>query len=69
LKNKPRNVEKMQLLAYSYDHLWELEKSLTYYLKIIELQPSNEKILQRINEIKKTLSDYIDVEKIKHTKK
>jgi tetratricopeptide (TPR) repeat protein len=52
LKDKPKDWEKLQLVAYSYDHLWDFENALVYYWKIIEIQPYNTKIIDRINEIK-----------------
>lgn len=72
LKDKPRDSEKLQLMAYSYDNLWELENALIYYWKITELQPYNTKILDRIAEIEENIKNYINIEEeeqIKNTNK
>jgi len=62
LKDKPRDSEKLQLVAYSYDNLWKIENALNYYNKILDLQPYNTKILDRVKEIKEVLNDYSEVE-------
>lgn len=62
LKEKPRDSEKLQLMAYSYDHLWEIENALIYYWKILELQPYNTKIIDRIAELEEILKNYIEIE-------
>ena len=60
LKDKPRNVEKLQILAYSYDSLGKTKKAINAYDKILEMQPYNKEILQRV----KKLEEHI-IEKIK----
>jgi tetratricopeptide (TPR) repeat protein len=68
LKDKPRDSEKLQLIAYSYDYLWDLEKALIYYWKIIELQPYNTKIIDRVSEIEDKLNKYTNIEEVEQIK-
>ncbi len=68
LKDKPRDFEKLQLIAFCYDNKWEIEKALTYYWKILELQPYNKKIIKRIAELEEYLKNFSNIEEIEQIK-
>jgi hypothetical protein len=41
----------MYLQAHSYDHLWKVSKAALSYSKILEIQPYNKELLQKIEEL------------------
>ncbi len=55
LKEKPRDVEKLLLLSYAYENNWELNNALTYYNRVLEMQPYNSEALERVKIIEEKI--------------
>lgn len=51
LKNKPRDIEKLTTKAYCLDWLNQTEKAIVVYKKILEVQPYNTEIIDRVKEL------------------
>ncbi len=51
LKDRPRDIEKLQLQAFSLDQLWKDEDAIMTYEKILEMQPYNDDIKGRIKRL------------------
>ena len=51
LKDKPRDIEKLQLQAFSLDQIWKDEEAIISYEKILEMQPYNDEIKGRIKRL------------------
>ena len=48
LKEKPRNAEKLWIKAYSLEKLWRIRESIEVYRKILDVQPYNNEVIERI---------------------
>ncbi len=53
LKEKPRSVKFLWLKWYALEKLWNIDEALIMYKKVIELQPYNDDILERIKKLEK----------------
>ncbi len=51
LKEYPRNTEKMKMKAYCLEVLWKNKEAYETYNKILELQPYNSKILEKVQHL------------------
>ena len=51
LKQHPRNTEKLKMKAYCLETLWETEEAIEIYKKILELQPYNSKVLEKLEHL------------------
>ncbi len=51
LKDKPRDIEKLQLQAFSLDQIGKDEDAIITYEKILEMQPYNDDIKTRIKRL------------------
>ncbi len=51
LKDKPRDIEKLQLQAFSLDQINKDEEAIIAYEKILEMQPYNDEIKWRIKRL------------------
>jgi len=51
LKEYPRNTEKMKMKAYCLEILWKNKEAYETYNKILELQPYNSKILEKVQHL------------------
>ncbi len=51
LKEYPRNTEKMKMKAYCLEVLWKNKEAFDIYNKILELQPYNSKILEKVQHL------------------
>ena len=51
LKQHPRNTEKLKMKAYCLETLWETEEAIDIYKKILELQPYNSKVLEKLEHL------------------
>ncbi len=48
LKQFPRNTEKLKMRAFSHEALWELTEALEIYNKVLELQPYNSQVSEKV---------------------
>ena len=48
LKEKPRNAEKLWIKAYCLEKLWRIRESIEAYRKILDVQPYNNEVIERI---------------------
>ena len=53
LKEKPRNAEKLGIKWYCLEKMWKNEEAIKAYKKVLELQPYNTEIQDRINALEK----------------
>lgn len=51
LKQFPRNVEKLKMKWYCQEILWKTENALDTYKKVLELQPYNSQVAEKINHL------------------
>jgi Tfp pilus assembly protein PilF len=51
LKENPRNTEKLKMKAYCYEVLWDNQEALNTYNRILELQPYNSQILEKVKHL------------------
>ena len=54
LKEKPRDTEKLQIEGLCYEALWEKNNAMHSFQKILELQPYNEEILEKVQLLQST---------------
>ena len=59
LKEKPRNAEKLWIKAYCLEKIWRIRESIEAYSKILDVQPYNNEVIERI----KTLESRADSDK------
>lgn len=52
LKQNPRNTEKLKMRWYSYEVLWKIEDALISYNRVLELQPYNSQVLEKVKHLK-----------------
>lgn len=57
LKEKPRNAEKLWIKGYCLEKLGKIPESITAYKKILEIQPYNTEIQDRIKKLESFSSD------------
>ncbi len=57
LKSKPRDVEKLFIKAECLTHGWKKWQAIDTYKKIIELQPYNKKVQEKIKELEESLDE------------
>ncbi len=48
LKQNPRNTEKLKMKAFCYEALWETKEAINTYSKVLELQPYNLQVQDKI---------------------
>ncbi len=48
LKQYPRNTEKLKMRWFCHETLWEIENAISTYKKVMELQPYNSKVSEKI---------------------
>ena len=48
LKENPRNTEKLKMKAYCYEVLWKSNDALEAYNRVLELQPYNSQIIEKV---------------------
>jgi len=51
LKQNPRNTEKLKMKWYCYEVIWKVDEALYAYKKVIELQPYNNQVLEKIKHL------------------
>lgn len=51
LKQTPRNTEKLKMKWYCYEVIWKVDEALYTYKKVIELQPYNNQVLEKIKHL------------------
>jgi tetratricopeptide (TPR) repeat protein len=51
LKNKPRDPNKLAIKGFCLEKLWDKEKALLQYKKVLDVQPYNTEIKNRIRKI------------------
>ncbi len=55
LKQFPRNTEKLKMKWFCHENLWEVKEALSTYKKIIELQPYNSQVSEKIKYLEANL--------------
>jgi tetratricopeptide (TPR) repeat protein len=53
LKEKPRNAEKLSIKWYTLEKLWKYSDALKAYGTVLDLQPYNTEIQERIKSLEK----------------
>lgn len=53
LRDKPRNAEKLIMSWVCYEKLWEIENAIFRYKKVLEIQPYNTEILDKVKALEK----------------
>lgn len=48
LKEFPRNTEKLKMRWFCYETLWETQNAIDTYKKVLELQPYNSQVIEKI---------------------
>ena len=48
LKQNPRSTEKLKMKWFCHENLWEIENAISTYKKVIELQPYNSQVSEKI---------------------
>jgi len=51
LKEHPRNTEKLKMKAYCYEVTWKITEALDTYNRILELQPYNSQIIEKVKHL------------------
>lgn len=51
LKQNPRNTEKLKMKWFCHENLWEIENAISTYKKVIELQPYNSRVSEKIEHL------------------
>jgi tetratricopeptide (TPR) repeat protein len=49
LKQNPRNTEKLKMKWFCHENLWETQEAISTYKKVIELQPYNSQVSEKID--------------------
>ena len=49
LKQNPRNSEKLKMKAFCYETLWEIENAINTYKKVLEIQPYNSQVQEKLD--------------------
>ena len=48
LKQHPRNTEKLKMKWFCYETLWEISDAISTYKKVLELQPYNSQVSEKV---------------------
>lgn len=51
LNQNPRNTEKLKMKWYCFEVLWKIDEALLSYKRVIELQPYNSQVLEKIKHL------------------
>jgi tetratricopeptide (TPR) repeat protein len=57
LKENPRNPEKLGIKWYCLEQYWKRKEAIIEYNKILDIQPYNSEITERIKKLKKKLKN------------
>lgn len=51
LKQFPRNTEKLKMRWFCHETLWEIENAIDVYKKVLELQPYNSQVMEKLEHL------------------